>query len=177
VRCFRSSRRRRKPSKLISSAGTLPPINKNDIPINELRVEMAMTAIIESKTSICESLPPTHDSLFHHCLRVCRQIQIWLQAPDGYINYPDFEDSGFEMIDGRLQIKWTSKLPFSNDPQLTCCGKHKGACIRCVCILNQLPCTIFCRCPTDCPNRKLNQTPSFNAQKKTVSLLLSYTIY
>jgi hypothetical protein len=138
---------------------------------------MTMAALKQNKTSIAASLPPTHDSLFHHCLRVSRQVQIWLQAPNDFITYPDLEDSGFQMIDGRLQVKWMSKLPLSNDHRLSCCGKHKGQCTRCVCILNQLPCTIFCQCPIDCPNRKLSQTAVGNSQILMVSLLLRYAIH
>lgn len=137
---------------------------------------MAMTALKQNKTSIAASLPPTHDSLFYHCLRVYRQVQIWLQAPDSYINYPDFEDTGFQMIEGRLQVKWTSKLAFPNDRQLLCCGKHKGQCIRCACILNKLPCTIFCQCPIDCKNRKLSPT-TCSSELITVNLLLCCTAH
>ncbi|CAF4252684.1 unnamed protein product, partial [Rotaria sp. Silwood2] len=166
VRCFSSNRRHRSSSS-ISGAKTLAQTNQNDISLNELRAAIAMTSLKQNKSSIVTSLPPTNDALFHHCLRVSRQVQIWLQAPDGYITYPAFEDSGFQVINNFLHVKWTSKLPFSNDRQLSCCGKHKGNCTRCVCILNQLPCTLFCQCPIDCPNRRLNPNEMCNTQKAT----------
>ena len=86
-----------------------------------------------------------------------RQVQIWIQASDSHIKYPDLEGSGFKVIDGRIQGQWTSKLPFLNDLQLACRGKHKEKYTRCACILNQLPCTIFCQCEIDCPNQIFNQ--------------------
>lgn len=125
---------------------------------------MAMTFFKQNKTTIAASLPPTSDALFYHCLRVSRQVQIWLQAPDSYVTFPDFEHNGFQIINDLLHVKWTSKLPISNDRKLSCCGKHKGNCTRCVCILNRLPCTIFCQCPLDCPNRNLNQCGIGNTQ-------------
>ncbi|CAF4371676.1 unnamed protein product, partial [Rotaria sp. Silwood2] len=164
VRCFSSNRRRRQSTSTASSSNNLSQIDVKDVSINQLRAIIAMVCLKKNATTIATSLPPTQDSLFYHCLRTSRQVQIWIQAPDSYIKYPDLQESGFKIIDGRVQIQWTSKLPFSNDRQLTCCGKHKGKCIRCVCIVNQLPCTIFCQCDFDCPNRALNQTSTTNSQ-------------
>ena len=135
---------------------------------------MAMAALKKNATSIATSLPPTHDSLFYHCLRVSRQVAIWLQAANGYIDYPSLEESGFQIIDGHAQIQWTSKLAFPNDRQLSSCGKHKGKCTRCVCILNQLPCTIFCQCPMDCSNRKTSETATPNIHTMTVSFMFYF---
>ncbi len=140
--------------------------------LNELRANMAMIALKQNKTSIAKSLPPTKDALFHHCLRVCRQVRIWLQAPDAYINFPDLQDSGFEMIDGRLQLKWMSKPPLPNDRPLSCCEKHKGQCTQCVCILNRMSCTIFCQCSIDCSNRNSSHISTCNPPSTVVGLLL-----
>lgn len=137
--------------------------------INELRAVMAMNALNKNSISIASSLPPTQDALFYHCLRISRQVQIWMQAPDGYIKYPDLEHSGYEMIDGRPQVKWTSKLPFPIDKWLSSCGKHKGQCTRWISVLHQLPCTMFRQCPDDCSNRKSIQTTTPNSQTSTVS--------
>ncbi|CAF1515053.1 unnamed protein product [Rotaria magnacalcarata] len=142
----------------------LNQLNQKNVSINELRSLMAMAAFIKNATSIATSLPLTHDSLFYHCLRVSRQVAIWLQATNGYIGYPSLEESGFQIVDGRTQIQWKSKLAFPNDRQLSSCGKHKGKCTRCVCILNQLPCTIFCQCQMDCSNRKTSETATPNVQ-------------
>jgi hypothetical protein len=113
---------------------------------------MAMIAFKKNKSSIATSLPPTQDALYHHCLRVSLQIRIWLQAPEAIVDYPDPQNNGFEMINGRVQIKWISQLPLCKVRQLSCCTKHKGKCTRCICILNKMPCTIFCQCPLDCSN-------------------------
>ncbi|CAM4964899.1 unnamed protein product [Rotaria socialis] len=167
VRCFSSGRRRRQSTCIVSSSGTishLNQLNQKNVSINELRSLMAMAAFKKNATSIATSLPPTHDSLFYHCLRVSRQVAIWLQATNGYIGYPSSEESGFQISDGRAQIQWKSKLAFPNDRQLSSRGKHKGKCTRCVCILNQLPCTIFCQCPMDCSNRKTSETATPNVQ-------------
>ncbi|CAF1468756.1 unnamed protein product, partial [Rotaria sordida] len=164
VRCFYANRHRRQSASITSSSNNWSQMDVKDVPINQLRAIMAMAALKKNATSVAISLPPTKDSLFYHCLRTSRQVQIWIQAPDSYIKYPDLQESGFKIIDGRVQIQWTSKLPFPNDRLLTCCGKHKGKCIRCVCILNQLPCTIFCQCDFDCPNRILNQTVTTTSQ-------------
>ncbi|CAF1351034.1 unnamed protein product [Rotaria sp. Silwood1] len=175
VRCFSSNRRHRQSSSLTTGSRVSYQVTQTDVSINELRANMAMTALKKNSMSIAASLPPTHDSLFYHCLRVSRQVQIWLQAPDGYIKYPALEDSGYQMIDGHLQVQWTSKLPFPNDRQLSCCGKHKGQCTRCICIVNQLPCTIFCQCPADCSNRKLIHTATSNSQTIIVSSLFCFS--
>jgi len=185
IRCFnRSYQLTQKKTTLTSTTVTVPPINQKNITLNELRANMAMVAFKQNKTSIATSLPPTQDALFHHCLRVCRQIRIWLQAPDAYINYPDVQDNGFEMVDGRLQVKWISKLPISNDHQLSCCGKHKGQCTRCTCIVHQMPCTIYCQCSIDCPNRNsLCTTTTYNPKLTKVNLyrccvlIITYTFY
>ncbi len=169
VRCFtRSYERRQQTSSLPSGTITVPFINQIDMSLNQLRANMAMLALKKNKSSIATSLPPTKDALFHHCLRVSRQVRIWLQAPEACMHYPDPEDSGFEMIDGRLRVKWISKLPLCNDRQLSSCGKHKGKCTRCVCILNEIPCTIFCQCSIDCPNRNLSHAITCNPSSTTV---------
>ncbi|CAF2252177.1 unnamed protein product, partial [Rotaria magnacalcarata] len=100
-------------------------VAQNDVAINELRANMTMTALKNKAISIAASLPPTQDSLFYHCLRTSRQVQIWIQAPDNYIKYPKLEDSGYQIVNDHVQVQWTSKLPFPNDQQLACCGKHK----------------------------------------------------
>ncbi|CAF4094858.1 unnamed protein product [Rotaria sordida] len=169
VQCFCSNRRRRQALSITSGPKASHRVIHKDVSINELRAIMAMNALKKNSTSIVTLLPPTQDALFYHCLRVSRQVQIWLQAPDGYIKYPDLEDSGFQIIDGRPEVKWTSKLPFPNDRQLSSCGKHKGKCTKCVCVLNQLPCTIFCQCSIDCQNRKSIQTVTANLQTVTKS--------
>ncbi|CAF1936332.1 unnamed protein product, partial [Rotaria magnacalcarata] len=79
---------------------------------------MTMTALKNNAISIAALLPPTQDSLFYHCLRTSRQVQIWIQAPDNYIKYPKLEDSGYQIVDDHVQVQWTSKLPFPNDQQL-----------------------------------------------------------
>ncbi|CAF4865364.1 unnamed protein product [Rotaria sp. Silwood1] len=164
VRCFSSNRRRRQSTSIASGSNNLSQMNVKDVSINQLRAIIAMVSLKKNTTNIAISLPPTKDSLFYHCLRTSRQVEIWIQAPDSYIKYPDLQESGFKIIDGRVEIQWTSKLPFPNDRLLTCYGKHKGKCTRCVCILNQLPCTIFCQCDFDCPNRILNQTVTTTSQ-------------
>ena len=172
IRCFdRSHKPRQKTTILSSTTTTASSINQNDITLNELRVNMALAAFRQNKSSIVTSLPPTEDALFYHCLRVCRQVRIWLQAPDAYIDYPNVEENGFEIVDGSLQVKWISKLPISNDRQLSCCGKHKGQCTRCICIINQMPCTIFCQCSLDCPNRNSPHTNTHNTHPIMASLL------
>lgn len=128
-----------------------------------------MGSLKQNKASIAIYLPPTTDAWFFHCLRVSRQVQIWLQAPDGYIMYPEMNTIGFETIDGTTRIRWTSKPSLLNDPELSCCGKHKGACVKCICIRSQLPCTIFCQCSIDCPNRLINRTSSSESQRLVVS--------
>ena len=173
VRCFtRPHRRSQQVSSSTSSKTTAPPINQLDVSVNELRANMAMTALKQNKTSIATSLPPTKDALFHHCLRVSRQVRIWLQSPDPCVNFPDLQDCGFEMVDGYLRVKWISELPQSNDRQLSCCGKHKGHCIRCVCITNQVSCTIFCQCSSDCPNRNSFPAVTSNPPRTMVCSLL-----
>ncbi|CAF1172294.1 unnamed protein product [Didymodactylos carnosus] len=71
------------------------------------------------------------------------------------ILYPELTDRGFEMLDGRLKIKWTSKLPIPTDPGLHTCGKCKGDCLNCSCGRNGLPCTPYCLCDkvrcSNCP--------------------------
>lgn len=172
VRCFtRPHRRTQQVSSATSSTTTAPVINQKDISLNELRTNMAMTALKQNKTSIATSLPPTRDALFHHCLRVSRQVRIWLQAPDSYVNLPDLQQCGFEMVNGDLRVKWISESPLSNDRQLSCCGKHKGPCIRCVCITNQVLCTIFCQCSIDCPNRNSLSTVTSNLPRPMVCSL------
>ena len=126
--------------------------------MNELPVHMATNAFKQDKELIITSLPPTEDALFHHCLRVSQQVQIWLQALDAYINYPDVETSGFEMDNGCLQVKRVSKAPISKDLQLSSCTKHKGQYTQCVCITNKMLCSIYWRCPKNCPNRKVVHT-------------------
>lgn len=81
------------------------------------------------------------------------------------------------MVNGRLQVKWTSKLPFPTDKRLSSCGKHKGQCIRCVCVLNQLPCTVFCDCPNDCINRKSIQNTAYDSQASAVSLFRNISLF
>ncbi|CAF4405648.1 unnamed protein product, partial [Rotaria magnacalcarata] len=67
-------------------------VAQNDVAINELRANMTMTALKNNAISTAASLPPTQDSLFYHCLRISRQVQIWIQVPDNYIKYPKLED-------------------------------------------------------------------------------------
>ena len=177
VQCFtRPHRRSQQVSSLTSSTTKAPPINQLAVSINELRANMTMTALQQNKTSIATSLPPTKDALFQHCLRVSRQVRIWLQAPDPCVNFPNLQDCGFEMIDGNLRLKWMSELPQSNDRQLSCCGKHKGQCIRCVCISNQVPCTIFRQCSSDCPNRNSFPVVTSNQPRTMVCSLLCHVI-
>ncbi|CAF2039924.1 unnamed protein product [Rotaria magnacalcarata] len=164
VRCFSSNQRRRQPSSLTLNSRISSEVAQNDVAINELRANMAMTAVKNNAISIVASLPPTQDSLFYHCLRTSRQVQIWIQAPDNYIKYPKLEDSGYQIVNDHVQVQWTPKLSFPNDQQLACCGKHKCQCTRCVCVKNRLPCTIFCKCAVDCSNRKLNETVNSNSQ-------------
>jgi hypothetical protein len=138
---------------------------------------MALAALKQNKATIADTLPPTNDALFYHCLRVSRQVQIWLQAPDAIVKYPDMEQSGFQRIDGRLQIQWQSKLPLPNDDLLKCCGKHRGQCVRCACIRNGLACTIFCKCPMDCPNRKLARTDSKSNTPRPTTVIFAPVLY
>ncbi|CAF5219908.1 unnamed protein product, partial [Rotaria magnacalcarata] len=72
-------------------------VAQNDVAINELRANMTMAALKNNAISIAASLPPTQDSLFYHCLRTSRQVQIWIQVPDNYIKYPKLEHSGYQI--------------------------------------------------------------------------------
>ncbi|CAF5161708.1 unnamed protein product, partial [Rotaria magnacalcarata] len=98
VRCFSSNRRPRQPSSLTLTSMISSEVAQNDVAINELRANMTMTALKNNAISIAASLPPTQDSLFYHCLRISRQVQIWIQVPDNYIKYPKLEDSGYQIV-------------------------------------------------------------------------------
>ncbi|CAF1007322.1 unnamed protein product, partial [Didymodactylos carnosus] len=143
---------RRRSSQALSSSSQV--IQQQILSVDTLRAIMAMNALKQKKKAIAPTLPPTSDALLYHCLRVSRQIQIWKNAMDNYINYPELTDCGFETVNDRLEIKWTSKLPFPNDPGLKTCGKCKGNCHKCNCGQNYQPCTIYCQCSAQvCENR------------------------
>jgi hypothetical protein len=80
------------------------------------------------------------------------QLQIWLQAPDSYTKYSDFETSSFHI---------------------------KVKCTRCFCALNQLPCTIFCQCPNDCQDQNVDLFKQRGCQPLKVSsnLLLFHALH
>ena len=96
-----------------------------------------------------DALPPTHDALVQHMLRVNYQALIWYKSIESKLELPPAQDSGWELNPaGQLQTKLLSQpaIPQTCVELLTCSCKTQCRRITCTCQKNQLHCTRACKC-------------------------------
>ncbi|CAF1103242.1 unnamed protein product [Didymodactylos carnosus] len=128
--------------------------------LNETRVFCAKKFIQGISTkSLLDRLPPTDDVFQYHIARANVQINIWMQACESNMYYPDLKGNGYEEVDGELVIKWKNLESY---PKLTGC-KCKKNCKNCGC--KQSLCTFLCKCdPQKCVRRTSDTTQQQQAQ-------------
>ncbi|CAF0950439.1 unnamed protein product, partial [Didymodactylos carnosus] len=110
------------------------PLN-TPITLDELRSQMAMTALKRNSKNIALCLPPTSDAFQLHCKRVQRQLMIWIQSLESNIVYPPYVNNGYE-LNGEIIWKSKSTMPKLDVTQLIpipCQGKNcqDGTCKKC----------------------------------------------
>ncbi|XP_031340958.1 uncharacterized protein LOC116169072 [Photinus pyralis] len=116
--------------------------NPNITSINTLRGVMAAATPINK-------LPPTEDALRQHCLRVCFQTKVWLQASVPLPKLPSTTEFGWYVSAKReLLPVFTTLPPFpTNLAVLTSCGCKKDCASKvCSCKKNKLCCIGSCKC-------------------------------
>ncbi|CAF1098692.1 unnamed protein product, partial [Didymodactylos carnosus] len=135
----------------------------NAITLDHLRATMAVQSFKEKRKSIVLNLPPTSNSFTLHCLRAARQIKIWGNALEPYLHIQSPNElDGFETVDDQLKIKWISNSEHPADKKLVTCGKCTTGCknSRCKCGSQNINCTIYCKCPSECCKNQSNHRMS-----------------
>lgn len=103
-----------------------------------------------------ESIPPTRDALFQHCLRAVFQGGfVWGQCLKTTQELPNPEKWGWRRSDEDLETcwepTWTTQPPVQESLLILIkCGCKQGCKGRCKCRQSQLPCTELCECGGDC---------------------------
>ncbi|CAF0758845.1 unnamed protein product [Didymodactylos carnosus] len=128
--------------------------------LDEARVICAKKFIQgKSSKSFLERLPPTSDGFSQHLIRANVQINVWFQACESDIDYPELNNNGYEKVNNELVIKWKT---LESHPKLTGC-KCKTNCKTCQC--KNSSCTFLCKCdPQKCLRRSRNTTQQTQRQ-------------
>lgn len=95
-------------------------------------------------------LPPTSDALFYHTQRANYQTAIWKRSHLQDMESPQPAGHGWNLIDGKLTVKWMDKPPAPPSIlQSIACGCKKTHCTEtsnCSCRKAGLQCTDLCQC-------------------------------
>ncbi|KAJ8970935.1 hypothetical protein NQ317_016744 [Molorchus minor] len=95
-----------------------------------------------------DKLPPTQDSLRHHCLRVHYQTKIWLNSLNPQPQLPNILESGWCSTEGKIQPVLQTQPTVPKDLAiLSSCGCKKDcAAKRCSCKKQNMSCIPPCKC-------------------------------
>ena len=104
--------------------------------------------LLFSKTWKPEALPPTHDALRFHLMRVHYQAMIWRKANCPAPNLPTPTDSGWKKVASELkpELMSLSPIPKSCLEVISCGCKKQCTTQRCKCRKAGLQCSAMCAC-------------------------------
>ena len=134
---------------------------KSNLDITLSWLQSIRQATIKSQSSEDFYLPST-DALLLHWKRTCYTCQIWQQADNNYIDYPNVTDWGWKLDNQNLSVVWESekniKTVNSNIKLWSGgCGCTVSNCkSSCGCKSNGNKCRPRCKCRCQCVNAPEN---------------------
>ena len=153
------------------SAMFMNPFQHLNMEMNEFKIMQRFVILMYSKSSeftkvntarqgmffqTVDTVPPTENALFQHCLRAIYQTGVWSRCLETYQNSPAPNNFGWKRsnnTDVPWEPVWITNGEASKECRefVKCQCKAAGGCVRCKCTNANMVCTMLCTCT--CTNR------------------------